>query len=290
MTAKPPSDAPKDDSSVEQLLRALAPAFEAELGRILAGHEERLQAESTVRLKAALLEKEAELKTKSEAENARLRGELTERVRNETAKDLEARFEEKLSAELRSLKDRLDLAARQAEATWGEEKRALETETARWRALAGFYRQTGAVVSQTEILGQFLQAAGHFSEAAALYLNKAGGLTRWQGGGDAGVFPDLVSEETRDPDWYWAPITIRSRMVAAVAASGVSNGETLDALVEGLRHAIENIGLRIGARTPTAREPETNAPKDPRSTGRESSVNAPVESDSVMAPGPDGAT
>lgn len=291
MTAKPPSDAPGGDSPIERLLRAAAPALEAELGRMIADHEERLLAQSTVRLKTAILEKEAELKTRAEAENARLRAELTERVRDETARGLETQFGEKLSAELRALKDRLDRSAQEARSEWEEDKAALDAELARWRALAGFYRQTGGVVSQTEILGQFLQAAEHFSEAAALYLNKTGGLTRWQGGGDAQAFPDLISEETRDPDWYWAPITIRSRMVVAVAASEVSNRETMDALVGGLKHAIENIGLRIGARTPSPTAPEEARPKAEEGSPtvpEEARVKAPVASDSVVAPGPDG--
>lgn len=286
MTAKPPSDPPGADSQIERLLRAAAPALETELGRMVSDLEERLEAQATVRLRGALLEKEAELKTKAEAESVRLRGELTERVRTETARDLETQFEQKLSAELGSLKHQLEQAAQDARRAWAEEKAALDAEMARWRALAGFYRQTGGVVSQTEILGQFLQAAAHFAGAAALYLNKTGGLTRWQGGGDAQVFPNLISEETRDPDWYWAPITVRSRMVVAVAASGVSNRETLDALVGGLKHAIENIGLRIGARPPQPEAPDESASK----TEDETRVKATPAPDSVMTPGPDGAT
>jgi hypothetical protein len=296
MTAKPPSDA--HGSPIERLLRAAAPSLEAELGHMLAEHEQRLEAQATVRIRTAVLEKEAELRTKAEAESARLRGELTERVRSETARALETQFEEKLSAELRALKERLDQAAQEARITSEDEKSALQAEMARWRALAGFYRQTSGVVSQTEILGQFLQAADHFTEGAALYLNKTGGLTRWQGGGDAQVFPDLISEETRDPDWYWVPITIRSRMVVTVAAAGVSNRETLDALVGGLKHAIENIGLRIGARTSPTEAPEAASPaaesrlKSVAEVRVEAPVTSdpePVASDSMMPSGPDGA-
>lgn len=248
MSAKPPVDMPESGSAIERLLRAVSPSLEAEVVRLMAEQKERLGAEANVQLRKALLEKDAEWKTKAEGENTRLRAETTERVRQETIRELEAEFETKLSAELRTLKDRLDEARREAEAGWDAERAGFAEEVARWRVLAEFHGRTSGEVGQVEILNWFLEAAHQFAGGAALYLDKAGGLARWGSGSGDTVFPELVSEDTKDPDWYWAPIKIRSRTVVTVAVHQVKNREALDALVNGLTRAIEGIGLRLGAR------------------------------------------
>jgi hypothetical protein len=251
----PPSESRSNPESppgpaIDRLLRAASPALASELERMIAEHGERLRAEANVQLRKALLDKEAELRTRSEAELARARAETAAQARQEVTRELESRFEGRLASELRTLRERLDDARNQAEATWQLERTDLRNEAARWQVLADFSRHTGEATSQAEILKRFLRAAGHFAGDAALYLNKAGGLRRWKVDGHTTAFPEIVSEDTRDPDWYWSPVRLRSRMVLAVGAMRVENRDALDALVGALRRAIETLGLRLGSGEP----------------------------------------
>jgi hypothetical protein len=248
MSTKPPSESPGQEiPSVARLLRAVSPAMEAELGRVIDEYRAKLQAEATVQLRKALIDKEAELKTRSEAECARARAETAEKVRQELTRELESRFEKRLAAELSAQDARFHQDARQAELGWEKEHSGLRDDAARWRVLAEFLVSTGAAVSQTGILRQFLRAAGHFSGAVVLYLDRAGGLARWGTEGAASAFPELVSEDTKDPDWFWVPVTVRRRMVVTVGATQVRDKEALDILVGALKGAIENLGLRLGS-------------------------------------------
>lgn len=272
MSTKPPSETPTSTVSLHRLLRAVSPALEAELERIFEEQKEKLVGEAEERLRTALLEQEAELKTRAGAEQARVLAETADRIRRETAGELESQFEQKLAAELRALKDRLDQASQEAQSLWQRERAELGEESARWRALAEFFARTGEIRSQAGILRQFLEAAHHFAGSVALYLERPGGLGLW-GGDEGSAFPELVSEETRDPDWYWVPITIRSRTVLTVAASEVRGREALDILATGLKRAIENLGLRLGAR-PVPGEAA-------RSTDRQETPVAPGKGEAV---------
>ncbi len=89
-----------------------------------------------------------------------------------------------------------------------------------------------------------MATADHLSEGAAIYLNQPDGLELWKAQGETG-FPDLVSEDTRDPEWFFAPIVIRSKTLAAVCAAGIADREAFGIITDGLRRAIENFGLRI---------------------------------------------
>ena len=258
MSTQPPSDMPEDSQSISRLLEAISPGLTAELFRILDEHREKLRAEANVQLKAAILERETELQAASEAETVRLRAETTEQVRKDVTRELESQFEQKLSKELRALKDRLDGASGEAQLKWQQERSELTDESVRWRVLSDFYRRTGTVISQAEILKRFLKAGGHYAGGIVLYLNKPDGLRRWGTEGEISAFPELVSEDTRDPEWYWVPVTVRSRTVLAVGATGVEDREALDALVGALKRAIENLGLRLGVRAAELNEGSAN--------------------------------
>ena len=250
MSAIPPAGSPGGDLSVDRLLRAVSPVLSLELGRVLEEQRKKLLAEANVRLRKALLDKEAELKALSHADQSRVRVETAGRVREEVTRELEVRFEKRLSTELRALKDRLGEDGRRAEMSWQQERAGLGEEAQHWRVLAEFYQRAGAATSQVEILRRFLKAAGHFAGGVALYLNKPDGLARWGMEGDQSAFPELVSDGTKDPEWYWVPITVRSRKLVVVGATGVRHREALDTLVSAFRRAIENLGLRVGTVVP----------------------------------------
>lgn len=246
MSTEPPSSS-RPGAGVERLLEAVSRPLSLQLEAMLAEERQKLEAEANVRLRKALLDREAELARKSEEDASRVRAETAEEVRRQVVGEMESRFEEKLSAELRALKDRLDSAARESAEGWQREREELEQQAERWHVLTEFYRRTGTVVSQTEILNRFMKAAAHFAGGVALYLEKDGGLARWGREGGAAAFPEIVSEETRDPDWYWVPVKVRSRTVVVVGATAVGQRDALEVLTGALRRAIENLGLRLGA-------------------------------------------
>lgn len=248
MSAQPPSDLSDRDQTVRRLLEAMSPGLATELVRMLEEHRDMLLAEADLRLKQAIADRESELRTLSAAEQARARAETADQVRKDVTREMQAQFEQQLSKELRALKERLDQASAQAQEVWAREKSDLEAEAVRWHVLADFYLRTSAAISQTDILRRFLKAGAHYSSGIVLYLNDPDGLRRWGTEGEGSPFPELVSEDTRDPEWYWAPIVIRDRMVVAVGATDVRDQEALHALVAALKRAIENLGLRLAVR------------------------------------------
>jgi hypothetical protein len=246
MSTDPPSPS-QDNVAVDRLLEAMSRPLSLQLESLLGEQRKRLEAEANVRLRKALLDQEGEIGQRSEAEQARVRAETAEQVRQQVTRELESRFEEKLAVELRALKDRLDAVSGEAAADWERERQELGQQAERWHVLTEFYRRTGTVISQTEILNRYLKAAVHFAGGVALYLERNEGLSRWGAAGGAAAFPEIVSEDTRDPDWYWVPVRVRSRTVVVVGATAVAQKDALDVLTGALRRAIENLGLRLGA-------------------------------------------
>src|SRR5206468_11619925 len=50
-----------------------------------------------------------------------------------------------------------------------------------------------------------------------VYVIKADGLALWKSRGD-GAFPEIISQQTTDPESYFRAITVRGKTVAAVSA------------------------------------------------------------------------
>ena len=244
MSAKVPEGPAKGKVSVDRLLEAVTLQLSNELDRLLEEFRATLEAEVHVRLKKALIEKEAEFRIREAKEEQRIRDEAGKTVREEVTSELEARFEEHLAGEREGLKRTLQKEASDVLERWKKERIDLMAEAESWRLMADFHRRVGDAASQTEILRRFLAAADHLSEGVAIYLNKSDGLALWNAQGET-EFPDLVSEDTIDPEWFFAPIIVQSKTVVAVCAVGIADREAFGILTDALKRAIENFGLRI---------------------------------------------
>ena len=168
-----------------------------------------------------------------------------ESVRESVTAELAARFKAEIATGLSELESKLKADAHRAGSQWKLERTDLIKQVDRWRLLAEFHRRLGDASSQAEILNRFLGASERFCSGVALYVNKADGQELWASKGEAAVFPELISSETIDPEWYFAPVVIRSRTVAAVCAAGISDRESLIMLVEILKKTVETFGLRL---------------------------------------------
>ncbi len=251
MSAKVPQDPAKGKVSIDRLLEAAAPGLSTELDRMVDEFRATLEAEAKVRLKKALLDKDAEHRTHAAQEDRRIRAATEQTVRADVTALLEARFKKHLAAELDGLRrthenEAAEVAEQRREEAqrWNNERTDLIAVAERWHSVADFQRRVGDARSQAEILRRFMATADHLSEGAAIYLNQPDGLELWKAQGETG-FPDLVSEDTRDPEWFFAPIVIRSKTLAAVCAAGIADREAFGIITDGLRRAIENFGLRI---------------------------------------------
>jgi hypothetical protein len=244
VSAKVPEDPAKRKVSVDRLLEAVGPHFSIELDRMLEEFRATLEAEANVRLKKALLDKEVEYRARAAEDEERIREETGQTVRAEVTAELEARFKDHLAGELDGLKQTLQNEAREASQQWKQERLELIAEAESWRLMADFHRRVGDAASQTEILRRFLVTAEHLSEGVAIYLNKPDGLALWNAQGDT-IFPDLVSEDTIDPEWFFTPIVVQSKTIAAVCALGITDRDAFGIITDALKRAIENFGLRI---------------------------------------------
>jgi hypothetical protein len=255
MSAKP-SDSNDSRFSSERLLNVAKPALSAELTKMLDEFRGSLDAEANVRLKKALLDKEAEIQTLLRDKEAqfesrladelkRVDGKTTDKVTQQLTSDFEMRFNETLSQETDRLTERFSGEAETAEAKWKGERAGLVEARDRWQTLAEYHRKIGEASSQLEILRRFLRTGVKFANSAAVYLNKEDGLALWNAEGEAGVFPDVVSEGTIDPEWYFSTVVVRGKVIAAITAAGASDRDALVVMADTLKRAIENFGLRL---------------------------------------------
>ena len=243
------------------------------------------------RFKADLTSQLDELRTRLEEEARKaidaLKSEHEQRVKREresvrlgVTAEMEARFKGDLQSQLEQLRASMEQEAREAEARLKreasetaerlkEQAEEVARQVDRWRLLAEFSRRIGDASSQVEILARFLKAAEQFSAGVALYLNKPEGLELWKSGGE-NAFPDLISEDTIDPEWYFSKIVVRDKTVAAICALGVEDRESLLVLVEGLTKAIENFGLRIRFFGP----PSSSEPNEENDDRRQEEIRA----------------
>jgi len=237
--------------AVDRVLEAVAPALAAEFDRVLLETRQQLDAEFQSRLQSAL--RDAELETLHLAE-VRLE-EAVIQAREEVRSQLTEEFSAHLNQTVESLRAaysaKADEVMQAAYAKWSSERSNLEEQLSQWRTYAEAQRLLSECGSQPEILSQFLKLSEPFAESMALYVSKPDGLALWKARG-SGVFPELISPDTMDPERYFKSVVVRDKMVAAVCALRPCKVESLDFLMSCFERAIESFGLRLQSRTPRA--------------------------------------
>ena len=248
--------------ALDRLLEALSPALAAELDRIVDETCQALEQDFQKRLQAAVGEAEASFIASAEAQLIQAVADAKETTRRQVSEELEKLFEAKLADTVNQLKSDAS----------GERAR-LQEQLDRWRIFAETQRQLAEASSQAEILARFLMLAQPFAAALGLYVAKPEALALWKSRGE-GIFPEIISEETTDPQTYFRPIELRGKSIAAVCAVPPFQADALDFLTTSLQHAIEVFGLKMRspAPKPAVTSQANTVPKTPSAPGE-----APVD-------------
>jgi hypothetical protein len=238
--------------ALDRLLEALSPALSAELERVALETRESLEQEFNQRLQSAVREAEATAQSNAAANTAadldRAVAEATDRTREATRAEVTAELTAKVTEELeKQFAQRLTENANQVQAEAAAERARLQEQLEQWKAFSDIQRQLAESSSQPEILSQFLDLAQPFANALAVYTAKADGLALWKSRGNT-AFPDIISQQTTDPESYFRAVTVRGRTVAAVCAAPPFKPEVMEFLSSCLERAIEVFGLKL--RTP----------------------------------------
>src|SRR5262249_13847397 len=151
--------------------------------------------------------------------------ETRETLRNQISGELQANFDHRLQ-EVNAERDRL------------------RQEIVEWRILAEAQRQLNEATSQAEILVRWLNLVEPLGGGIALYVAKTDGLALWKTRG-SGVFQQIISQQSTDPESFFKPIMVRGKTVAAVCALPPYRTEVLDLLATTLERAIELFGFRL---------------------------------------------
>jgi len=106
-----------------------------------------------------------------------------------------------------------------------------------------------------------------FAPALAVYVAKNRRACALETRGKA-AFPEIISQQTTDPEFYFKVVTVRGKKVAAACAAQPYKAEALDFLVLTMERAIEVFGLRL--RAPMLK-PEVAPQANAGSAARESS-------------------
>ena len=224
--------------ALDRLLEALAPVLSAEIDRMAGETREALEQGFQQQLQAAVRDAETATKTAADAQLQRAIAETRETARAQVSEELEKQFQQALEE-----------AANQLKSDFAAERARLKDQLNQWRIFAEAHRQLGEASSQPEMLARFLRLAEPFAGGLAIYVTKADGLALWKGRGNT-VFPEIISEETRDPESYFRTICVRGKTVAAVCAAPPFKAEALEFLGSSMERAIEVFGLKLRAPVP----------------------------------------
>jgi hypothetical protein len=238
--------------AVDRLLEALSPALTAELDRVVDETRQRLEAEFESRLQASIRHAEEAVRVAAENDRQvaidRAVEEAREVVRTQIANELQSEFERRLEEARDAVRSQIS-----SELQVGFDRRLQEVnaegdrlrqEIAEWRVLAESQKRLSEATSQAEILLRWLNLVEPFVGAIAVYVAKADGLALWKSRG-SGVFQQIISQQTTDPESYFKPIAVRGKTVAAVCALPPYRTEVLDFLTTTLERAIELFGFRL---------------------------------------------
>jgi hypothetical protein len=155
--------------------------------------------------------------------------EMRASIRNQAVEELQARFNDELQS---------------AQSQWSAERAQLREQIDEYRALAEAPRALSGCSSQAEILLRFLNLASPFAASVAIYVSKAENLALWKSRGPAS-FSETIAQTGADAQFYFRPVAIREKIVAAVCAAEPCKRDTLDILGECLERSIEVFGLRL---------------------------------------------
>jgi hypothetical protein len=219
--------------ALDRVLEALSPALAAELDRVVKETREALEEDFQKRLHGAV--RDAEAMAKSAAEQlGRSIEETRETTRNQVTMELEKQFTKTLQETTEKL---------QSESS--AERERLQEQLDQWRIFAETQQQLVESSSQSEILARFLRLTEPFAAGLAIYVAKADGLALWKDRGK--TFPEIISQETTDPEFYFRTISVRGRTVAAIYAAQPYKAEALAFMTACLERAIEIFGLKLRA-------------------------------------------
>jgi len=210
---------------------------------------------------------ENEVRSAAEAQSNRAVADAREATRKQVTEELEGEFKNRLAETTAQLKSEA-----------ASEREPLQQQLEQWRTFAEIQQQLAEASSQSEILSRFLRLVRPFAARLGVYVIKADGLALWKSRGD-GAFPEIISQQTTDPESYFRAITVRGKTVAAVSAMPPFKPEALEFLSTSLERAIEVYALRLKTPVPksTVASEKTIATMN---TGNTANTGAP-------APGPD---
>jgi hypothetical protein len=231
--------------AVDKILEALAPALSAELERVLQDVRQQQEEEFRKRLEAATREAENTAARLAETQKAQAIAETREAV----SAELQTQFAQTLQQSSDQLRADFTQQSEAAAAQWDAEKARLQDQVNLWRTYAEGQRQLAESGSQAEMLTRFLNLSEPFASAVAVYVAKADGLALWKSRGK-GAFPELVSQDTADPEAFFKPLVVRERTIAAVCAVQPYKAEPLEFLAASLGRAIEAFGMKLQTPVP----------------------------------------
>jgi hypothetical protein len=237
--------------ALDRLLEALSPALSAELERVVRETTESLEEDFTKRLETATREAEASAQQNNADELKRAVSEATEAAREAARKEVTEELERKFAERMTESTNQANQVRSEAAA----ERARLQEQLEQWKTFADTPRQLSEASSQPEMLSRFLQLAQPYAKGIAVYVAKSDGLALWKSRGKA-AFPEIISQETTDPESYFRTIVVRGKTVAAVSAASPFKAETLDFFGGSLERAIEMFGTKLRVPVPKAGTPE----------------------------------
>ena len=235
---------------VDRIITALTPVLKEEIDRILGEARQKLEAEFSERLQAAVREAESATRAKADAEHKaahdRAVRETRESVRAEVTREVTREVSEALQAQFQQTLATRDSEQKKTQSAWEAERDRMKERLQQWRVFAEAQRQLTDANSQPEMLARCLKLAEPFASSVAVYTAKADGLALWKSRGKA-VFPEVISEQITDPESYFKPVVVRGKTVAAVSAVKPFQAEVLDFLTSSMERAIVVFGLKLRA-------------------------------------------
>jgi len=231
--------------ALDRLLEALSPAISSEIDRITQETRETLEREFENRMQTAVKDAEAAAQA-AQTERERAIAEATEATRTQVRSELEEQFKQRLAETTNQLQAEAAASRSQLREEFESERARLQEQLEQWKTFAEAYQQLVEASSQPEILSRFLRLSQPFAVGLGVYVAKADGLALWKSRGNV-AFPEIISQQTTDPESYFRSIHVRGKTVAAVSAVAPFKSDALDFLTGALERAIEMYGLRLRA-------------------------------------------